>query len=280
MKRRKILQYGATAFVSAIATTFTSNKLPLLAQTANNGVNIEWLGHTCFLITGNGLRILINPYRPLGCTQGYNPPRPEADVVLISSQLLDEGAAENLPNNPEILFEPGDYQINNLDFDGVLIPHENDPNYIRNGIGRRYMPNVAWVWNQSNLKLLHLGGAGAAISANEKIFISNPDILFIPVGSPVNDRSYIKGYQPQQAINIIKELRPKIVFPTHYKAESASNTCPLSPVDEFLSLADANNISHQRFNTNSISINSGNLSQGNTSIIVLDDNNFLVQEEE
>ena len=127
MKRRKILQYGATAFVTAIATTFTSNKLPLLAQTTNNEINIEWLGHTCFLITGNGLRILINPYRPLGCTQGYHSPRPEADVILISSQLLDEGAVENLPNNPEILFEPGDYQINNLDFDGVLIPHENDP---------------------------------------------------------------------------------------------------------------------------------------------------------
>ena len=147
------------------------------------------------------------------------------------------------------------------------------------------MPNIAWVWNQSNLKLLHLGGAGAAIGANEKIFISNPDILFIPVGSPVNDRSYIKGYQPQQAINIIKELRPKIVFPTHYKAESASNTCPLSPIDEFLSLVQTQaqaqpneKISLQTFDTNSLTINSDNLSQQGTSIRVLSDNSFLVQE--
>lgn len=275
MKRRQLLQYTSTAILTAIATTFTSNKMPLLAQTNNNGVNIQWLGHTCFLITGNGLRILINPYRPLGCTQGYNAPRPQADLVLISSQLLDEGAAENLPNNPEILFEPGDYQINNLDFDGVLIPHENDPNYINNGVGRKYMPNVAWVWNQSNLKLLHLGGAGANISANDKIFFANPDILFIPVGSPSDNEDYKKGYQPQQAINIIKELRPKIVFPTHYKTSAANESCPLVNLDEFLNLATQNNISHQKINSNSLSISKSNLPSQGTMIRVLSDSSFL-----
>ncbi len=274
MKRRQLLQYTGTAFLTAIATTFTSNKMPLLAQSANNGVTIQWLGHTCFLITGNGLRILINPYRPLGCTQGYNPPRPTADLVLISSQLLDEGAAENLPNNPQLLFEPGDYQINNLDFDGVLIPHENDPDFIHNGTGRKYMPNVAWVWTQSNLKLLHLGGAGASIGTNEKIFITNPDILFIPVGSPIDNDNYLKGYQPQQAINIIKELRPKIVFPTHYKTSAANDNCPLSSVEEFLTLAEENDISYQRINSNSLGITPNNLPQS-TVIRVLNDSNLL-----
>jgi len=275
MKRRQVLQYTSTAILTAIATSFTSNKTPLLAQTNNNGVLIEWLGHTCFLITGNGLKILINPFRPLGCTQRYNAPRPNADLVLISSQLLDEGAAENLPNSPEILFQPGAYQINNLNFDGILIPHENDPNYIDNGIGKKYMPNVAWIWTQSNLKLVHLGGAGASIGINEKIFINNPDILFIPVGSPEDNDSYMKGYQPQQAIEIIKEIRPKIVFPTHYKTSAANDSCPLSPVDEFLTLASQNNISNQRINSNSLRMITNNLPSEGTFIRVFNDSNLI-----
>jgi L-ascorbate metabolism protein UlaG (beta-lactamase superfamily) len=274
MKRRQLLQYTATVLLTGIATTFTSNKSSLFAQTANN-LTIQWLGHTCFLLTGNGLRILINPFRPLGCTQGYNAPRPVADVVLISSQLLDEGAAENLPNDPEVLFEPGEYKINNLDFDGILIPHENDPDYIRNNVGMKYMPNVAWVWNQSNLKILHLGGAGASIGMNEKIFINNPDIMFIPVGSPRDNDLYKKGYQPQQAINIIRELRPKMVFPTHYRGSGASDTCPLSPVDEFLALATENNISHQRINNNALAVNSNNLPAQTPVIRVLSDSSLL-----
>jgi len=52
----------------------------------------QWLGHT-FLFT-DAREDPSKMFRTLGCTAKYRPPNVAADLVLISSQLLDEGAVE------------------------------------------------------------------------------------------------------------------------------------------------------------------------------------------
>jgi L-ascorbate metabolism protein UlaG (beta-lactamase superfamily) len=217
------MRYAGTSLLSAVGIGLASRLEPSLAQSA--GLSIQWLGHTCFLFTGSGLRILVNPFRTLGCTAGYRAPKVATDLVMISSQLLDEGAVEIVPGNPRLLYEPGVYQVGKLRLEGIRMDHD------RLG-GRRFGTNVAWKWNQGGISLLHLGGAAAPISVEQKILMGRPDVLFVPVGDGP------KGYSPEEAKQAIATLNPKLVIPTQYRTKAAAKAgCDLVGVDQFLSLA-------------------------------------------
>ena len=140
MKRRQLMRYAGASLLAAIGSAWTSKFQTYQAQ-SRGSLTVKWLGHTCFLFTGGGLRILVNPFQTLGCTAGYRLPRVKADFVLISSRLLDEGAAEELPGNPRILYEPGVYEIKGIKLQGIGIAHDREG-------GRRFGTNVAWLWTQ------------------------------------------------------------------------------------------------------------------------------------
>lgn len=226
MKRRHLIRYAGAGLLTTMGTGLASRWHLAQAQTSNNTLSVQWLGHTCFLFSGGGLRVLVNPFRTLGCTAGYRPPKVPADLVLISSQLLDEGAAEGLPGNPQILFEPGVYQVGPIQFQGISIPHDRDG-------GRRFGMNVAWQWTQAGIKTLHLGGAAAPIGIEQKILMGRPDLVLVPVGGGP------KAYNPQEAKQAVSTLNPKVVIPTHFRTQAADEaTCEIVAVDEFLVLMD------------------------------------------
>lgn len=255
MKRRQLIRYGGATLLTTLGTGFASQWQSYQAQTVGDGLAVKWLGHTCFLFSGGGLQILVNPFRTLGCTAGYRQPQVNADLVLISSQLLDEGAAGGLPGNPRILFEPGAYKVGGIELQGISIPHD------RVG-GRRFGNNIAWQWQQAGVNILHLGGAAAPIGLEQKILMGSPDVVFVPVGGGP------KAYNPQEAKQAINVLSPKIVIPTHFFTEAADpETCDIVPVDQFLNLMEG--IPVNRLNSDTISIKPGNLPQNGSTIKVL-----------
>lgn len=242
MKRRQLMGYAGAGLATALVTTLGSE---FQADAQSSSLSVQWLGHTCFLFTGGGAKILVNPFRTVGCTAGYRPPKVTADLVLISSQLLDEGAVDGLPGNPKLVYEPGVYEFQGIKFQGIGIAHD------RNG-GRRFGTNTAWSWKQAGINIVHLGGAAAPISIEQKILLGRPDVALIPVGG--SD----KAYNAQEAKQAAEVLNPKIVIPTHYRTQAAdANNCNISPVDEFLTLMQG--IPVQRSNTDTITISSGKL---------------------
>ncbi|WP_204102543.1 MULTISPECIES: MBL fold metallo-hydrolase [Spirulina sp. CCY15215] len=225
MKRRQLIRYAGIGFLSTAGIAATSQGYP--AQGQSGGVTVKYLGHTCFLFSGGGKRILVNPFRDLdiGCTVGYRSPNVAADIVLLSSQLFDEGAPQNIPGSPDILFEPGSYQVRGQQFQGIAIAHD------RKG-GRQFGTNVAWSWTQGGVSILHLGGAAAPIEVEHKILMGRPDLAFVPVGGSE------KAYNAREALQAVQTINPKIVVPTHYRTQAADpSTCDIAPVDEFLGLA-------------------------------------------
>jgi L-ascorbate metabolism protein UlaG (beta-lactamase superfamily) len=223
MKRRQIMRYAGVGLLAAVGAGLSSSFASSLAQ-AGQSVTVQYFGHTCFLFTGGGVRVLVNPFRSLGCTAGYKPPKVASDLVLISSQLLDEGAVEILPGNPRLLYEPGSYQVNGRQIQGIRMDHD------RLG-GRRFGVNVAWRWRQGGLDILHLGGAAAPITTEQQILMGRPDLLLIPVGNGP------KAYGPEEAKQALDVLQPKIIIPTHYLTKAAAkDACDLVPVDNFLTL--------------------------------------------
>ncbi|MEB3294416.1 MAG: MBL fold metallo-hydrolase [Synechococcales bacterium] len=226
MKRRQLLGYMGAGTLAAIGTSVTGDR----AAAQAGGVTVQALGHMSFLFTGSGQRILSNPFRPLGCTAGMAAPKMTADLVMISSQLLDEGAIDLVPGNPQLLYEPGAYDVKGIKFQGISMDHD------RKG-GRQFGINVAWRWTQGGVTILHLGGAAAPISLEQKILMGSPDIVLIPVGGGA------KAYNPQQAKDAIKVLNPKIIVPTQYRTAAAKDRCDLVAVDQFLKLMEGTPVS-------------------------------------
>lgn len=223
MKRRQLVRYAGASLLTAMGMSATSSFQQAQAQAAGT-LSVQWFGHTCFLFTGGGAgRILVNPFRAIGCTAGYRPPKVNVDLVMISSQLLDEGAVEILPGDPKLLFEPGIYQINGRQFQGIRTPHDLLD-------GRRFGINVVWKWRQAGIDIVHMGGAAAPVTPEQKILMGRPDLLFIPVGNGP------KAYTPENAKAAIEVLNPRMIIPTHYRTRAANEKCDIVPVDAFLSL--------------------------------------------
>ncbi|MBW4479845.1 MAG: MBL fold metallo-hydrolase [Tolypothrix brevis GSE-NOS-MK-07-07A] len=252
MKRRQLISSAGAGLVTALVTDLSSH-LQANAQSSGS-LSVQWLGHSCFLFTGGGTKILVNPFRSVGCTAKYRPPQVSADLVLISSQLLDEGAVEGLPGNPKLIYEPGVYEFQSIKFQGIAIDHD------RKG-GKQFGINTAWRWKQGGINILHLGGAAAPISIEQKILMGRPDVAFIPVGGG------LKAYNAQEAKQAIQVLNPKLIIPTQYRTQAADTaSCDISPLDDFLTLMQGVNV--RRSNSDILAINSGSLPE-NSAIQVL-----------
>ena len=254
MKRRRLMRYAQAALVASLGTGVAARFQSSQAQTRNS-LSIQWFGHTCFLFTGGGQRVLVNPFRTIGCTAKYRPPRATADLVLISSRLLDEGVVEGLPGKPKLLFEPGIYRTNGLEIQGIRTLHD------RVG-GFRFGTNIAWLWKQAGIKILHLGGIASPISLEQKILMGRPDVLLVPVGGSA------KAYTPEEAKAAIATLEPKVVIPTQYRTQAAAaDACDLVPLDSFLSLMSGTPI--RRIGEDSISLTPGGLPSSGPVVDVL-----------
>jgi L-ascorbate metabolism protein UlaG (beta-lactamase superfamily) len=251
MKRRQFVRYAGASLLTALGTGVASGLDKYQAQTGS--LSVQYLGHTCFLLTGSGQRILVNPFRSLGCTAGYRAPKVSADLVLISSQLFDEGAVDVVPGNPRLLYEAGAYEVGGLKIQGISTDHD------RLG-GKRFGTNIAWRWTQGGINVLHLGGAAAPITLEQKILMGTPDVVFIPVGGGP------KAYNPEEAKQALNVLNPKIVVPTQYRTQAAKDQCDLVGLDNFLSLMSGTPI---RRGGDSLSIQRADLPREGMAIQVL-----------
>lgn len=254
MKRRQLMRYAGASLLTTIGTAWASGFQSYQAQTGGS-LSIQWLGHTCFLFTGGGKRILVNPFRAIGCTAGYRVPKVNADLVLISSQLLDEGAVEQLPGDPKLFYEPGVFEFSGMQVQGIRTDHDRVK-------GRRFGMNIAWRWNQAGLNILHLGGAAAPITVEQKILMGRPDLVLLPVGGGP------KAYTPQEAKQALQALNPKLVIPTHYRTQAAdANACDIVALDEFLQLMDGTPV--RRINSDTVTLKSSDLPASGSVINVL-----------
>ena len=248
------MRYAQTSLLAALATGVPSGWQSYQAQTSDS-LSVQWLGHTCFLFSGGGFKVLVNPFRQIGCTAGYRAPKVATDLILISSRLLDEGAIDGFSGNPGLLYEPGVFQFNGARIEGIRTEKDREG-------GRRFGVNVAWMWRQAGVKILHLGGIAGQIGIEQQILLGRPDLLLIPVGGGA------KAYTPEEAKKTVELLKPKIVIPTHYKTQAAdAATCDLVSLDEFLALMNGTPV--RRADKDTIALKTADLPDNGSVIEVL-----------
>ncbi len=183
-------------------------------------LTLQSFGHSQFLIEGEGKSILINPFKAIGCASNLEESNNiKKDFILASSRLADEGYN---PDNDLMFVEPGTYEFNNLILNGIPIAHDRLN-------GRRYGNATVWTWDQSNFKIVHMGGAAGPINFEDQILINRPDILFISIGGG------IKSYSGNEAADIVNIIKPKIVIPVHYqKVRKIIDGCQFTNEDQFV----------------------------------------------
>lgn len=251
MNRRSFIQYAGTGLLATLGL----GGIMRAASAQDAGVTIQSLGHSCFLFSGSGWRILVNPFRPIGCTAGYRAPQVSADIVMISSRLLDEGALEGLPGDPRVLSETGIYEFSGMQVQGIATDHDDVG-------GKRFGTNIVWRWNQGGVNILHLGGAAAPITVEQQILMGRPDVLLVPVGDGP------KAFTPEEAKTAIQTLNPKLVIPTQYRTEAADPAaCDILPIDNFLALMQG--VPVDRLSSDAITVTAADLPTSGYKVDVL-----------
>ena len=182
------------------------------------GVSITSYGHSALLIRGGGETVLINPFKAVGCAQGLAEPRVNADVILASSELQDEGARIA---QGTFLSQPGSFRVGSLTLEGFAAPHD------RIG-GRRYGQATLWRWQQGGLSFAHLGGTAATLSGDDRVLLGRPDVLIIGVGGGG------KVYDGPEAAAVVQALNPRRVIPVQYVRGDAPAGCDQGGVQPFL----------------------------------------------
>ena len=162
-------------------------------------MEITWLGHSCFKLRSNNLSIVTDPFpdSPYMAMGG-----PQALAVTVSHQHSNHNFSQGVEGDPKTLTGPGEYELSGIFIRGIMTSRgESDPEDKR---------NTAYLIDIETFKVCHLGDISSALSSRQVEELTPVDILLLPVGG-------ICTVDIPQAIEIVRNLEPRVILPMHYK---------------------------------------------------------------
>ncbi len=131
-----------------------------------------------------------------------------ADVALVTTNHADYNGLEQLTHGERVPFAitgPGDYEIQEIFIKGVLSEAKiADKKYI----------NTIYIFSLDNMNIVFLGALSSAELSKEAIeAISNPDILFVPVGGG-------NVLDAKASAKLASSFEPKMIIPMDYDEKS------------------------------------------------------------
>jgi len=180
-------------------------------------MKIKWIGHSCFLIEGDGVRIITDPYDE---RLPYRPPDFPADVVTVSHEHFDHNAVSRVKGNPEVVRGVGEHVARGIKFVGIKSYHDEEG-------GAKRGENTIFKFALEGITLAHFGDFGQRLTDEQAAALADVEAVFIPVG----------GYftiGPDEALEVIHRLpNLRVVFPMHYKTDILGDDFPIAPVENF-----------------------------------------------
>ncbi len=181
-------------------------------------MEISWLGHACFLFeTSQGIRLITDPYESggYGGAVGYDPINLEADIVTVSHKHADHNNIQDF-RDALIVSEEGEVSIKDIEIKGMLSYHDKEK-------GQSRGENIIFTIQADGLKIVHFGDLGE--KDIDLTAFSDIDIAIVPVGGTFT-------IDAAEASQLIREIRPKITIPMHYKTSKLG--FDIDGVDKFL----------------------------------------------
>jgi L-ascorbate metabolism protein UlaG (beta-lactamase superfamily) len=168
-------------------------------------MKIEYLGHSCFLLTSeSGVRVLTDPFTGVGYEL---PDGLEADIVTVSHGHFDHNYTKALCNQPIVLDRTDAYTQDGVEIYGDESFHDSKKGALRG-------KNILFKIKMDGITLCHFGDLGEEYDSAlaEKL---QADVWLIPIGGTYTiDAAGAKEY--------IENCQPKLVIPMHYRPQDGS----------------------------------------------------------
>lgn len=188
---------------------------------------ITWLGHACFSIDIDGIKVLIDPFLGGNPTATVSADNVEADYILVShghgDHIGDTIAIANrtgamVISNAEIRRWLNDQGVANTHAQHIGGGYHHPFGYVKLTIAHHgsILPDGSYGGNPAGFLITTTGGKTAYFACDTGLFYEMKfygeegiDVAFLPIGD-----NYTMG--PSDALRAVKLLEPKEVVPMHY----------------------------------------------------------------
>ena len=190
-------------------------------------MEIQYLGHSSFLIKTNKIKIVCDPFKSKDERLGLKYPTGiSAEIVTVSHNHYDHNCVDSIKGNPYIINEPGEFEIKGVNIFGIKTFHDQNSGLDRGN-------NTVYVFESEELSICHLGDLGHVLSTEQVNELNDVDILLIPVGGKYT-------IDAKMAAEVVSKVDPKIIIPMHYSFGKIK--LELDTVDTFIKEMGIDNI--------------------------------------
>ena len=207
-------------------------------------MKITWLAHAAFLIEGDDLRIITDPYDPADLSL---PPITERADVVIRSSSDDRAHAfvDTLPEGYDLvtateITERG-ATVRGLDIEAVW----SQESLIHKDVAR---DNAMYRFTVEGIDIAHMGDVGNPLSENQLDALAGIDVLLALAGGPPT-------IELEDLEHVLKAIKPKVVVPMHFRI--AGPKFFMLPVSVFTDRYPPERV--QRLETSEIELSCGTL---------------------
>ena len=170
-------------------------------------MKIRWLAHASFLIEGDGLRIITDPFEP---NEVINlPPVTETADIVVRSSDDDEAHCyvETIPPGFELvtatdIVESG-ATAKGVRFEAIW----SEESHIHKEVVR---DNAMYRFTLEGINITHMGDVGNPLTKAQMDALAGTDILLALVGGPPT-------IELADLRDVIEHIKPKVVIPMHYR---------------------------------------------------------------
>jgi L-ascorbate metabolism protein UlaG (beta-lactamase superfamily) len=175
-------------------------------------MQIQYFGLSSFKITTKEATVITDPFDK---ESGLTPPRGAADIVILAEKNNKlYNATSGISGEPFMVSDPGEYDVKGVTVTGIPLKQDE---------GRYITVYLIESEGLSILNLTHIREWN--IKQDDLEDLGEIDILILPVGSN-------SVMTPKLASQIMHEIEPKIVIPSHYQTSGLS--LPYEKIDDFL----------------------------------------------
>ena len=170
-------------------------------------MKIQWLAHASFLIEGDGLRIITDPFEP---NEIINlPPVTETADIVVRSSDDDEAHCyiDTIPPGFELVTAT-DIVDTGATAKGIAFSAIwSQESIYKEDIVR---DNAMYRFTLEGINITHMGDVGNALTDEQMVALAGTDVLLA-----------LTGGHPTIALNdlhdVIERIKPKVVIPMHYR---------------------------------------------------------------
>ncbi len=179
-------------------------------------IKLLYHGHSMFEIQiPTGKNIIIDPYNEQIKSRL---PDVSGDIVISSHDHFDHANISLVKGIPETVNRPGKFEVDGMEIEGILSYHDTKKGLLRG-------ENIIFKIIIGDIIFAHMGDLGHIPDESILKRLKDVDILMIPVGG-------VYTINANDAAEIIREIKPSIVIPMHYK--EVDSKLEVDTVDTFL----------------------------------------------